>query len=126
MAHEPEAIGKLASASLNTTADQAIALIPSATKYIIRRIVVTNVSVDISAGLAAGGVYSAASKGGTAIVAAAQVYTALSAASKALDLTVAAAAIGVSFTAATLYLSLSVAFGTAATADIYVFGDVLF
>lgn len=115
-------LGKLLSVNLNSTADQAIVL-SGATKYVVRRVLVTNASADLGASLVAGGVYTAASKGGSAIVAAAQVYTALTAASKFLDLTVAITTD--SFTATTLYISLSVAHGSAATADIYIFGDVL-
>lgn len=114
-------IGKLIGANLNSTADQAIPI--NAAKYNVRRIVVTNVSADISAGLAAGGVYTAAAKGGTAIVAAVQVYAALTGATIVLDLTLAVS--GVARVLANLFLSLTVANGSAATADVYVFGDVL-
>lgn len=113
------------SLNMNTTADQGFALAAWITKYVVRRIVVYDASVDLSGGSTAGGVYTAASKGGTAIVANTQVYTALSAATKALDLTIAAAGLGVYFTAATLYFALTTGFGSAATAKIAIFGDVL-
>jgi len=114
-------LGAVKGADFNVTTDTAIP-VPYA-KYVIRKIVVTNASVSLTT--AAGGVYTATSKGGTAIVAAAQVYTALTAASKFIDLTLAAGATTDSQTAATLYLSLTTGQGAAATADCYVFGDVL-
>jgi hypothetical protein len=73
----------------------------------------------------AGGVYTAAAKGGTAIVAAAQLYVALTAAAKFLDLTL-AAILGTDVrTESLLYLSLTTGQGVAATADIYIYGDIL-
>lgn len=115
-------LGVLTGANMNSTADQAIPLrLPGATKYIVEKIVVTNASASLS--LAAGGIYTAASKGGTAVVAAAQVYSALSGASKALSLTL--AALTDVLTATSLILSLTVAQGGAATADVYVFGRLL-
>ena len=114
-------LGAIKSANFNDTGDQAIP-IPYA-KYIIRQVVVTNASTSLT--LAAGGVYSATSKGGTTIVAAAQVYTALTAASKWIDLTLAAGPTTDTLTSATIYLSLTTGQGGAATADCYVYGDVL-
>lgn len=107
---------------MNSTADQAIP-IQKAAKYVVRRIVVTDASTSLGASAVAGGVYTAASKGGVAIVAADQAYTALTGATKILDLTIAA---GADYrTAQTLYFALSVAHGSAATANVYVFGEVL-
>lgn len=116
-------LGVLTGANLNVTTDQAIAI--SATKYVIRKIIAYDVSTSLALGLAAGGVYSTAAKGGVAIVAAAQLWTALTSATKALDLTIDAAGIGLYFTAGTLYLSLTTANGSAATATIAIFGDKL-
>lgn len=113
-------LGRLTGANFNTTADQAIAI--SASKYVIRRIVVTNCSANLT--LAAGGFYTAASKGGTAIVAAIQVYTALTGSTKYLEVTLQNLATDV-LTTSPLYLALTVAQGGAATCDAYVFGDVL-
>jgi len=117
--HYDPILGKLLGANMNSVADQAIPI--TATKYIVRRIVVTNASANLT--LAVGGFYTAASKGGTAVVANTQVYTALSASTKTLDLTLAALTDVLSV--ATLYFALTVAQGGAATADIYVIGDAL-
>jgi hypothetical protein len=73
--------------------------------------------------LAVGGFYSAASKGGDAIVAATQVYTTLTVGAKTLDVTLAAIGLSDVRTEATLYLSLTTGQGGAATADVYIFGD---
>ena len=109
-------LGKLTSANLNSTADQVITLL-SGTKR-LTRILMVNPSATPS--LAAGGFYSAASKGGNALVSSAQVYTALTA-MLGLNPTLA----GNYITGTTLYLSLTTANGSACTADIYVFGEIL-
>ena len=111
-------------ADLNTTADQAITILAGITKYRVRQIMLFDASVDMSASPAQGGVYSAAAKGGTAIVANTQLYTTLSAASKVLALTISAAGLADYLTAGTLYLSLTAAHGTPATARLLLFGDV--
>jgi len=114
-------LGKLIGANMNVLTDQAIPITRIGTqKYIITKIVVTNASTSLTA--ADGGIYTAVSKGGTAIVAAAQVYTALTSATVALDLTL---AVNNTYTLDNLYLSLTGTQGGAATADIYVFGIVL-
>ena len=117
-------IGSIIGANMNSTADQAITVaapIGTSRKYIVRRVIVVNASTSLT--LAVGGVYSAASKGGSAIVANTQVYTALTAAAKFLDLTLAAIALSDVRTEATLYLSLTTAQGGAATADLYIFAE---
>lgn len=114
-------LSKLTSANMNVTTDQAIKI--GAAKYVIRRIVVTNASTNLT--LAAGGIYDTTSKGGNTIVAAAQVYTALTASTKFLDLTLDTTATTTALTSATLYLSLTTGQGGAATADVYIFGEIL-
>lgn len=116
-------IGTIVGANMNSTADQPFSMTSGVGKYVVRTIVVTNASASLVLG--AGGIYTTTAKGGTAIVAAAQVYSALTAATKSLDLTIAAAGIGSTFTASPLYLSLTTGLGSAATADFYIFGDVL-
>ncbi len=111
-------LGKSVGVNMNSTADQAITIRSS--NYIIRRIVVTNASASLTT--AAGGVYSASSKGGTAIVASGQAYSALTTAVKVLDLTLANTD---RRTETTLYLSLTTGQGSAATANVYIFGDKL-
>lgn len=114
-------IGKLTSANFNSTADQAIKI--DASKYIIRRIIVTNASTSLT--LAAGGVYDAASKGGNAVVGSTQIYTGLTGSTKYTDLTLASILSTDTLTAATLYFALTTGQGGAASADIYIFGEVL-
>lgn len=115
-------LGTLKGANMNTTADQAISIVP-VPKYVITQIIVTNASTNLT--LAAGGVYDAASKGGNAVIANTQLYSALTAAGKAVSLTIAAIGLATAETASTLYLSLTTAQGGVATADVYVFGAVL-
>jgi len=114
-------LGSLIGANMNVTTDQKITIKGNPAKYIVRGIVVTNASISLTT--AAGGVYNAASKGGTALVANTQVYSALTAATKFVDLTM--AAVADIQTAANVYLSLTTAQGAAATADVYVYGDII-
>ena len=67
---------------------------------------------------AVGGFYSEAAKGGTALVAETQVYTALTGASVTLTCTMAEIVAGL----ATVYFALTTAQGAAATADIPIYG----
>ena len=123
MAHEAnEAIlGRLIGANMNVTTDQPITI--NVARYAVRRIVSCNPSTSLT--LSAGGIYTAAAKGGVAIVAAAQLWSALTGSTKFLDLTL-AAILGTDVrTEATLYLSLTTGQGAAATADIFIIGDAL-
>lgn len=115
-------LGKLIGVNMNSSAtDQLIPITRIGTqKYLITKIVVTNASISLTT--AAGGVYTAASKGGTAIVAGTQAYTALTSSTVALNLTL---AVNNTYTLNNLYLNLTTAQGAAATADIYVFGEIL-
>lgn len=117
-------IGKLTGANLNITTDQTIPIM-NASKFVITKIIVTNASVDISGGSTAGGVYPTTSKGGTAIVANSQTYTALSAATKYVALTLASVTTTDVYTVSNIYFSLTTGFGSACTADIYVYGYIL-
>lgn len=115
---------KLASANMNSTADQVAApvggiVIPA--QYVLTRILVVNASISLDT--AAGGVYNVASKGGTALVANSQVYSALTAATMGLELTLTATGKGLQ-TVAPIF-ALTTAQGAAATADIYFFGQVI-
>ena len=119
-------LGKLIGANMNSTADQQITLLDNPSKFILRRIVVTNASISLTT--AAGGVYTAASKGGTAVVAAAQAYSSLTTSALFLDLTLSttsSASTTVKSSIPNLYLSLTTGQGAAATADVYVYGDIL-
>lgn len=117
----PSLLGSLKGANLNSTADQAIDVQVGGNRYYITRILVTNASATPT--LAAGGVYTAASKGGSAIVANSQAYSSLTAPTKVLNLTLAIT--DTAFSVSTLYLSLTTAAGSASTADVYVFGELL-
>lgn len=119
-------LGKLIGANMNSTADQQITMLDNPSKFILRRIVVTNASISLTT--AAGGVYTAASKGGTAVVAAAQAYSSLTTSALFLDLTLSttsSASTTVKSSIPNLYLSLTTGQGAAATADVYVYGDIL-
>lgn len=111
-------LGGFVGANMNSTADQSITI--SSASYVITAILVTNASISLTT--AAGGIYTSASKGGTAVVAAGQVYSALTAATKQLALTLNDTD---RRTATTLFLSLTTGQGSAATADVYVFGRPL-
>lgn len=114
-------LGQLIAANMNSTGDQQITIFSAPAKYIIRRIVATNASVDLTT--AAGGIYTAAGKSGTTIVAAGQAYTTLADDTKFLDLTLNA---NTDYrTSPVLFLSLTTPQGAAATADFFVYGDIV-
>jgi hypothetical protein len=115
-------LGVLKGANFNVDTDQAIP-IPTGGPFVIRQVIVTNASTNLTT--AAGGFYTAASKGGVAFVANTQVFTACTAATKVQDCTLAAAGDDDTSSASTLYLSLTTPQGAAATADVYIFGDLL-
>jgi|SRR6266700_2000219 len=122
--------GSLLGANMNITTDQPITIIPPGPLWQINAIAVTNPSTSLTT--AAGGVYTAAAKGGTAMVAAAQVYSGLTTnaantAGNFLLLTMVAANATIAFNAAqtTLFFNLTTAQGGAATADIRVSCRVL-
>ena len=106
-------LGYLLGADFNVTTDQAITITAG---YRVTRIEVQNSSTNMTT--AAGGFYSAATKGGTAIVANTQVYTALTDAAQVLNCTIAAVLSGLT----TVYFSLTTGQGAAATADIRIYG----
>lgn len=116
-------IGSKVGVNMNSTADQLIPITRIGTKkYLITKIVVTNASVSLAGSSAAGGVYQAAGKTGVAIVGNTQSYVTLTTTATALNLTL---AINNTYTLDNLYFALGTAHGTAATADIYVFGVIL-
>lgn len=116
-------LASLTGANFNSTADQSMTIQTGVTRYVIRRIIVDNASINLTT--AAGGIYTQAAKAGTAIVAAAQVYTALTTSAKFKDLTLEAVIATDILTATTIYLSLTTAQGAAATANVWVFGENL-
>lgn len=114
-------LGSLIGANFNSTADQAITIQTGVSRYIIRRIVVDNASINLTT--AAGGIYSNAGKAGVIIVAAAQVYSALTTSGKFKDLTLEAIVGTDVVVATTIYLSLTTAQGAAAVASVWIFGE---
>ena len=108
-------IGRLLGANFNATTDQAITL-PTGS-WVITQVYAVKSSVSMTT--AAGGVYTTTAKGGTAIVEAAQVYTALT--GTATDLATLTMAATPTVTSS-IYLSLTTAQGATATADVFVFG----
>lgn len=113
-------IGGMIGANFNTTADQAIPILPQVTKFRISEIDVTNCSTSLS--LAAGGFYTAASKGGTAVVAAAQVYSGLTGSGLVLNPTISALGGTTAWTVGTIYLALTTGQGGAATCNVAIYG----
>lgn len=109
-------LGKIISANMNSTSDQIIAI--GASKYYVDKVIVTNASASLT--LAVGGLYTAASKGGTQVIANTQVFSALTASTKILLLT--SLITGDVLTAGQLYLSLTTGQGTASTADCFIYG----
>lgn len=115
-------LGKLIGANMNITTDNTIPIsLDQGTKFVIEKIIVMNASINLTT--AAGGVYTATAKGGSAVVANTQVYSALTGATKMVSLTLAIT--DTVWTVSNLYLNLTTAQGAAATADVYVMGYVL-
>jgi hypothetical protein len=112
-------LGSLKSANFNTTADQAISMLFGA--YKVSQIDISNCTGTFT--LAAGGFYTAASKGGTVIVLAAQAYSGLTSGTVVLQPTIVTALLTTRLTGANIYFSLTTGAGGTATCDIFVFGD---
>src|SRR5580704_12070533 len=108
-------------ANFNITTDQVCTIPAGVTAWVPTSIIVTNCTGTFT--LAAGGVYPTTSKGGTALVAAAQAYTALTGATIVLGLTLAATIATTRYTVNSIYLSLTTGTGSAATCDFYLVGN---
>jgi len=121
----PTMIGRLLGVDFNVTANpgQPIPMFNGNLPFRVTKITVKNASTSLTT--AVGGIYPAINKGGTALVANTQVYSALTAAGLALDLTIAAVP-GTTEYAATqgLWFQLTTAQGAAATADLFIYGDL--
>lgn len=116
-------IGSAIGVNLNATGDTEIPLPAGARKYIIRRIVVTNASANLSGGSLQYGIFSAVSGGGEAILASGvNSATSLTAATKFISPAVAQ---DDTITTNSVYFRVGTANGSAATGDVYLFGDVL-
>lgn len=113
-------LGKI-NGNFQVTTDQTINI--TASVYTVTGIIITNASTNLSVVTSpVGGFYPAASKGGTALVSAAQAYSSLTASSVLLFATLTAGALATRYTASQLFFSLTTAASYAATADIYVIG----
>lgn len=119
-----QVLASLVGANMNVTTDQLFK--PNFNLTILKwspsKIIVTNASESMTT--AAGGIYSAAAKGGVAIVAAAQAYSGLTTAASLLALTIATAGGNQVFSTVPVF-SLTTPQGSTGTADIYVIGDII-
>lgn len=116
--------GVLKAANMNSTSDQAIVINSPTPTYRINSVFFANASTSMT--MAAGGVYTAAAKGGTVIIPATTVYTTLTAAAQnnagsAFAAGLNATNTNTSYNVGSLFLSLTTAQGAAATADVYVY-----
>lgn len=125
-------LASLRGANFNTTNDQPIVIPQRIIAFRLQTIIVTNATVSLTT--AVGGFYPAASKGGTPIIAASQVYSGLTTQDSLIQPTLAAFGSGTRFSARTLgqivglsaiWLSLTTGQGVAATADVYLAGQDL-
>lgn len=117
-------IGKIIGGNANSTADQPVQLfVPAGAGYAITKITGARASTSLTT--AAGGFYTAAAKGGTVLVLAAQAYTAFTGPTVVSSLTVVAAQLALLQTANPIYWSLTTAQGAPATLDLFIFGDLL-
>lgn len=108
-------IGRLIGANMNVTTDQVITL--DAGQFKVESIYVTKPSTSITT--AVGGIYTGASKTGTAVVTSAQSFSSLNSSTDVLACAISATP---TISSGLLYLSLTTAQGAAATADVFVFG----
>jgi hypothetical protein len=109
---------KLSGANLQLTTDQAFTKIYGGTNYAINQIIARQRTGGASIACA-GGIYDAATKGGNALVAAAQVWVTLASG------VIVNAALGAALTvvgSATPILSLTTGSTAACTADFYIYG----
>lgn len=114
-------LGIFKALNINSAGSDNAITIPYA-KYIVRKVIITNASADLTLGLATIGVFTGAGATGSTIVSAGAI-AALSGSTKYLDMTIALTAD--ILTAATLYIRNVLANGSSATVDVYIIGDVL-
>lgn len=105
-----------------STADQALTKVFGGTNAIVTQVVAVRKSGGASIACA-GGIYTAAAKGGSALVSAAQSWVTL-AANVNVSATLAAIA-GTTVAGSALYLSLTTGSTAAVTADVFVFGVIV-
>ena len=121
-------LGSAITVNLNAVGDTFVPI--PCKQFIPRNITVTNASVTLSGSASTIGVYTAASAGGTAIVTP-SVSTTLTSSTVFADKTIAAAttvftpAYDSTAKAGGVYVRVAVVHGTAATLDLYIFGDAI-
>lgn len=109
---------------MQLTTDQAFVKMFNGTIWVPNRIVAVHKTGAFNSACA-GGIYTAATKGGSAIVAAGQSWANLTTAGKIVTATLAAVATTNYFSGADLFVSLTTGNGAALTADLFVFGHCL-
>jgi hypothetical protein len=114
-------LAKLLGANFNSTADQLLTALQTVYKFRVTKITIENASLSLTT--AAGGFYTGAGKTGDTLVAAGQLYSALTTATVALDATLNLPN-KIEAAGTPIYLSLTTAQGATCTADVYVWGDV--
>lgn len=108
---------------MNSTADQALTKNGTFTNWMLIQSAFRFGNASASCASAVGGVYTAASKGGTPVLVATTAFTTMNAASTGQASNPgSAAALNFPLTASALYFSLTTPHGSAATADLYVLG----
>lgn len=112
----------LRSADMQSAADQAFTKAFTGTNYVVTSVIAARKTGGASVACA-GGIYTAASKGGDALVGVAQSWVAL-AASKIVAGTLAALTL-TNIESATPFLSLTTGSTAACTADVFIFGVVI-
>ena len=124
----PTLIGYVISLNLNSVADTTLTPTGAATKYIVRRVVVTNASVNLTGSAARLALYTGAGATGTQITTISNIDT-LTSATTFADLPVAILAAGglsgSTLTATPIYVRVTAVHGSAATIDVYVYGEIL-
>lgn len=113
----------LRGANLQSTADQAFTKVGVFTNYVITKVLAVTKTGGASVACA-GGIYTAAAKGGTPLIAAVQSWVTLTGALKIVDATL-AAVLATDAQSATPIFSLTTGSTAAATADLFVFGYVV-
>ncbi len=113
----------LRAADMELETDQRFVKNGQFTNYSVNRVIAVHKSGAYNTACA-GGIYTDASKGGDALVAAAQSWANLTASGEMVDATIAAVA-GTDVQSTTPYLSLTTGNGAALTADLFIFGDAL-
>lgn len=120
----PRLLFVLLNADMNSTSDQQFTKVGTFTNFVLLQAKCSYVS-GAALTTAAGGIYTAASKGGTAIVANTQTYTQNTAAGTGTNLTLAAAPGSGERSDGALYLSLTTPQGSAGVSNIRVYGYLI-